>query len=219
MPGRPKTELWRHRPVHGSLQGRYCWSWARCSSLTSAQSFNVLLNMPPVHRQVHWQQVRLARFLAQPCSLNSAGVRAGSVVQHSRAPAFRHVRLPGTLFHLSFSPVLTAVVCVQGRWYITAGLNPLFDTFDCQEHFFGVPEEGAQPHLNLLQDVFRSRACWLLDCGWVLEQSWWRDSASMHGSQEGLATLSLPLRCCHHTPLLNLTAIALDQADLRATCC
>lgn len=29
---------------------------------------------------------------------------------------------------------------VQGRWYITAGLNPLFDTFDCQEHFFGVPE-------------------------------------------------------------------------------
>ena len=30
----------------------------------------------------------------------------------------------------------------QGRWYITAGLNPLFDTFDCQEHFFGVPEPG-----------------------------------------------------------------------------
>jgi violaxanthin de-epoxidase len=30
----------------------------------------------------------------------------------------------------------------QGRWYITAGLNPLFDTFDCQEHYFGVPEPG-----------------------------------------------------------------------------
>ncbi|KIZ04782.1 hypothetical protein MNEG_3176 [Monoraphidium neglectum] len=27
-----------------------------------------------------------------------------------------------------------------GRWYITAGLNPLFDTFDCQEHFFVNPE-------------------------------------------------------------------------------
>lgn len=36
-------------------------------------------------------------------------------------------------------------VCVgalQGRWYITAGLNPLFDDFDCQEHYFGVPEPG-----------------------------------------------------------------------------
>ena len=31
---------------------------------------------------------------------------------------------------------------MQGRWYITAGLNPLFDTFDCQAHFFGVPEPG-----------------------------------------------------------------------------
>lgn len=31
---------------------------------------------------------------------------------------------------------------LQGRWYITAGLNPLFDQFDCQEHFFGVPEPG-----------------------------------------------------------------------------
>ena len=36
----------------------------------------------------------------------------------------------------------TAEVLAQGRWYITAGLNPLFDTFDCQEHFFGVPEPG-----------------------------------------------------------------------------
>ena len=32
-----------------------------------------------------------------------------------------------------------------GRWYITAGLNPLFDTFPCQEHYFGVPEPGT-PH-------------------------------------------------------------------------
>lgn len=31
-----------------------------------------------------------------------------------------------------------------GRWYITAGLNPLFDTFPCQEHYFGVPEPGAR---------------------------------------------------------------------------
>ena len=31
---------------------------------------------------------------------------------------------------------------LQGRWYITAGLNPLFDDFDCQEHYFGVPEAG-----------------------------------------------------------------------------
>jgi violaxanthin de-epoxidase len=29
-----------------------------------------------------------------------------------------------------------------GRWYITAGLNQLFDVFPCQEHFFGVPEPG-----------------------------------------------------------------------------
>ena len=31
----------------------------------------------------------------------------------------------------------------QGRWYITAGLNPLFDIFPCQEHYFGVPKEGV----------------------------------------------------------------------------
>ena len=30
----------------------------------------------------------------------------------------------------------------EGRWYITAGLNPLFDRFDCQRHFFGVSEPG-----------------------------------------------------------------------------
>lgn len=27
----------------------------------------------------------------------------------------------------------------QGRWYITAGLNRLFDTFPCQEHYFASP--------------------------------------------------------------------------------
>eukprot|EP00232_Nephroselmis_pyriformis_P028863 CAMPEP_0182857786 /NCGR_PEP_ID=MMETSP0034_2-20130328/3249_1 /TAXON_ID=156128 /ORGANISM="Nephroselmis pyriformis, Strain CCMP717" /LENGTH=515 /DNA_ID=CAMNT_0024989063 /DNA_START=126 /DNA_END=1673 /DNA_ORIENTATION=- len=31
----------------------------------------------------------------------------------------------------------------KGRWYITAGLNKLFDAFDCQEHFFTVPEPGT----------------------------------------------------------------------------
>ena len=33
----------------------------------------------------------------------------------------------------------------QGRWYITAGLNPLFDSFPCQEHFFATPpgKEGV----------------------------------------------------------------------------
>lgn len=30
----------------------------------------------------------------------------------------------------------------QGRWFITAGLNPLFDIFDCQEHYFASPEPG-----------------------------------------------------------------------------
>lgn len=30
----------------------------------------------------------------------------------------------------------------QGRWYITAGLNPLFDTFDCQEHYFAISDSG-----------------------------------------------------------------------------
>ncbi len=33
-----------------------------------------------------------------------------------------------------------------GRWYITAGLNPLFDTFDCQEHFFTL-QDGAEAGL------------------------------------------------------------------------
>jgi len=28
----------------------------------------------------------------------------------------------------------------QGRWYISAGLNTLFDTFPCQEHFFATPK-------------------------------------------------------------------------------
>jgi len=31
----------------------------------------------------------------------------------------------------------------QGKWYITAGLNPLFDTFDCQAHFFTEPRPGV----------------------------------------------------------------------------
>jgi len=31
---------------------------------------------------------------------------------------------------------------LEGRWYIVAGLNPLFDTFDCQVHYFSAPKEG-----------------------------------------------------------------------------
>jgi len=31
----------------------------------------------------------------------------------------------------------------QGRWYITAGLNPLFDTFPCQEHYFATPKGSS----------------------------------------------------------------------------
>jgi len=31
---------------------------------------------------------------------------------------------------------------VEGNWYITAGLNPSFDTFDCQFHKFTSPEPG-----------------------------------------------------------------------------
>ena len=30
----------------------------------------------------------------------------------------------------------------NGRWYITAGLNKIFDTFDCQVHFFDSPYKG-----------------------------------------------------------------------------
>eukprot|EP00607_Mallomonas_marina_P011032 CAMPEP_0182421274 /NCGR_PEP_ID=MMETSP1167-20130531/6586_1 /TAXON_ID=2988 /ORGANISM="Mallomonas Sp, Strain CCMP3275" /LENGTH=383 /DNA_ID=CAMNT_0024598233 /DNA_START=128 /DNA_END=1275 /DNA_ORIENTATION=- len=30
----------------------------------------------------------------------------------------------------------------NGRWYISAGLNKLFDTFDCQAHFFTSPYPG-----------------------------------------------------------------------------
>jgi len=35
---------------------------------------------------------------------------------------------------------------MSGRWYITAGLNPLFDLFPCQVHFFeGTSPQGNQP--------------------------------------------------------------------------
>eukprot|EP00441_Pelagodinium_beii_P033029 CAMPEP_0197638462 /NCGR_PEP_ID=MMETSP1338-20131121/13383_1 /TAXON_ID=43686 ORGANISM="Pelagodinium beii, Strain RCC1491" /NCGR_SAMPLE_ID=MMETSP1338 /ASSEMBLY_ACC=CAM_ASM_000754 /LENGTH=462 /DNA_ID=CAMNT_0043211045 /DNA_START=95 /DNA_END=1483 /DNA_ORIENTATION=- len=38
------------------------------------------------------------------------------------------------------------VTKMNGRWYITSGLNPLFDTFDCQVHFFeGTAAKGDQP--------------------------------------------------------------------------
>lgn len=31
----------------------------------------------------------------------------------------------------------------EGRWFISAGLNPLFDLFDCQAHFFASPSPGT----------------------------------------------------------------------------
>jgi len=38
------------------------------------------------------------------------------------------------------------VTKMNGRWFISAGLNPLFDTFDCQAHFFeGFAPEGNNP--------------------------------------------------------------------------
>lgn len=42
----------------------------------------------------------------------------------------------------------------QGRWYITAGLNPLFDTFPCQEHYFGVPKTGVASILHSMQTAW-----------------------------------------------------------------
>ena len=45
--------------------------------------------------------------------------------------------------------VLSAIMRMQGRWYITAGQNPLFDVFDCQEHFFGVQDQGKCPWLTV----------------------------------------------------------------------
>lgn len=42
------------------------------------------------------------------------------------------------------------MAALQGRWYITAGLNPLFDQFDCQEHYFGVPEPGMLTFASLV---------------------------------------------------------------------
>ena len=32
---------------------------------------------------------------------------------------------------------------LQGQWNITAGQNDLFDTFDCQKHYFKVDEPGV----------------------------------------------------------------------------
>lgn len=32
---------------------------------------------------------------------------------------------------------------LTGRWWISAGLNPLFDTFDCQQHFFAATGPGS----------------------------------------------------------------------------
>eukprot|EP00903_Cladosiphon_okamuranus_P014027 g13044.t1 len=37
----------------------------------------------------------------------------------------------------SFNPKM-----MEGQWYISAGLNPAFDNFDCQVHFFNSPKPG-----------------------------------------------------------------------------
>ena len=43
---------------------------------------------------------------------------------------------------------------LQGRWYISAGLNSAFDIFPCQDHYFHVPEEGADnAHLHMLMPM------------------------------------------------------------------
>ena len=57
----------------------------------------------------------------------------------------RYPRLPPTLLdeRLSKSSATTSNEIshlLRGRWYITAGLNPTFDTFDCQIHEFSAPE-------------------------------------------------------------------------------
>ena len=51
-----------------------------------------------------------------------------------------------------------------GRWYITAGLNPLFDTFPCQEHFFGVPEPGGHILSVFIVPALRMHHCPLMIC-------------------------------------------------------
>ena len=39
----------------------------------------------------------------------------------------------------------------QGRWYITAGYNKLFDTFDCQEHYFSSPRDEPNKVFGKIQ--------------------------------------------------------------------
>jgi VDE lipocalin domain len=39
----------------------------------------------------------------------------------------------------------------QGRWYITAGYNKLFDTFDCQEHYFMSPDNDPRKVYGKIQ--------------------------------------------------------------------
>ena len=56
----------------------------------------------------------------------------------------------------------------QGRWYITAGLNPLFDTFPCQEHYFGVPKEGVPQSQSAAVSCTQQRTASCLHL-----QGWW----------------------------------------------
>ena len=44
------------------------------------------------------------------------------------------------------------------RWYISAGLNPTFDIFDCQVHFFSIPSPMPAPTKLPREPPFASRA-------------------------------------------------------------
>jgi len=57
-----------------------------------------------------------------------------------RADDFSYPIPPRESIVKSFDPTV-----FDGRWYISSGLNPLFDIFDCQVHFFvGEPAEPAR---------------------------------------------------------------------------
>ena len=69
-------------------------------------------------------------------TFNACAVSAEKCVPQQSTPSAYPVP-PETALDDSFD-----VSKFQGRWYITAGYNELFDTFDCQEHYFTSPEEG-----------------------------------------------------------------------------
>ena len=86
-----------------------------------------------------WHSARALNAQQLSCRGHAAGARPASHrVSRPARPSTRCASSPAT-----HRVLVMPLACVQGRWYITAGLNPLFDTFDCQEHYFGVPEEGV----------------------------------------------------------------------------